>query len=277
MDSGTDLNYNEIRIVRNNIFQYSNGILKTYLGYYLPEDFSDINNYSRVQPIAIQIYFSKLVRKKDSIINTSRSFIFFTGSPLLSESLNQVKNKKNYIIVDNIIEKLFVPVNITFRDSSGSDADTVKITRLKLWYLANDEFIDCLPLNYSEKLRKELGLINEIKSGNMEADEACEAMKGDPSYLDICRFSSGSIHDVKIYPNPVTEKHVHLHYDLECSCRVSISLHSADGKMIKIFRELFMESGEHGQTLDLDVEPGYYLVSIKNEQGDNVVRKIIVQ
>lgn len=147
-----------------------------------------------------------------------------------------------------------------------------------LWYVPTPEFVSALPDRYRVPLEKELKLIASVEKGNMPPGEACKRMPGEAVLMDFCRSGSGAIAYARAWPNPAREK-LTFNYVLNEPRHISITLHDLSGKFLGELTPCGSQTaGQHQQSINLDdIASGTYLITLRTDQGEQSVQRIIVQ
>ncbi|MFH1050538.1 MAG: T9SS type A sorting domain-containing protein [bacterium] len=247
--------------------KYSEEILK-YQGW-------NINETLNIQPSAISnIEVIEIQSRKNTQPLKIASTIVFNNSPALinADSLfNSFKESSIYNLI---------PIKIGYYNLWVEDTIKSIQTEYTLWYVLNEDLVNALPERYRESLRKELELIAGIEDGTISAEEACNAIKGKESYLDLCRYESDAIKDLKVYPNPNTSNEVKLQFKLSKRCSIRIDVHELSGRLISNVGNIPCAPGEQNLILEFRrfiPSSGVYLISITTSTGEQVVRRFIVE
>ena len=89
-----------------------------------------------------------------------------------------------------------------------------------------------------------------------------------------------NIRDVKIYPNPAYSPDIYIEYTLLCNCTFQIDIHDINGKfeMNLLSSGTALSPGKQKINLNFKnrLNSGVYLITLKTNKGDVVVRKIII-
>ena len=166
-----------------------------------------------------------------------------------------------------------------------SDSVTGDYTRLyninygecTLWYYPTDEFLDALPAEIGDRLRKEIEIMKQINSGEITDVEGCEILKGEESLLGMCKMYSGKFKDLKVYPNPNQGNEISVSFlNLE-KCNLNVYLHDASGHYLADLHRGYYQDGPVDMTLPLDnLSNGIYYINVSDEKGDNAFVKFII-
>ncbi len=140
--------------------------------------------------------------------------------------------------------------------------------------------MQALPDRYRAALEKELDLIASVEEGNLPPGEICRQMAGENVLMDFCRTGSGAVSYTRVWPNPARED-LTVHYVLTAPRRVAITLHDLSGRFLtEIAGYRQQPAGAHQEKFALDreaVESGTYLVTIRTDQGEQGVQRIVVE
>ena len=170
----------------------------------------------------------------------------------------------------NLSEAKLVPV---FIKNSSTDA-----AGIVLWYVPTEDFVNNLPSRYKEQLKAELNILNEIQNSKISADNVCEVLAGNQTYLNICKQKVGAIEKMTLYPNPAYGATI-CKYKLNERKNVKISIHDINGKFIKeLQKECNQEPGVYEIKLDINnLNSGNYLVAITTDDCNQSIEKLIIK
>jgi hypothetical protein len=221
-------------------------------------------------PVAITVEFSK---SSSTGNNSNLSTMYIAGnSPALKEFANQKIFKW-----DN---KRFIPqinklLPVTFAMESG-DVNKSAI-RIHFWYYPTKELINKLPEKYREGLKKELGIVDDINSGNQTVIAGCEKMGGKDSYFGVCESSSGALGGISVFPHPVITKAKCRLY-LKESRVVSVFLYDGGGALISnVVTNQSQIAGNNDFDLPFEeLNSGIYILVAITEKNEKITTKIIV-
>jgi hypothetical protein len=228
------------------------------------------NKGTLLYPVAITVEFSK---NSTTGNNSNLSTMYVAGnSPALREFANQKVFKW-----DN---KKFIPqinklLPVTFALESG-DVNKTSL-RIHFWYYPTKELIEKLPEKYRESLKKELGIVDDINSGNQAAIAGCEKMEGKDSYFDICESSSGALGGISVFPHPVvTNAKCRLY--LKESRVVSVFLYDGGGALMgNVVANQSQTAGNNDFDLPFEeLNSGVYILVAITEKNEKITTKIIV-
>lgn len=164
------------------------------------------------------------------------------------------------------------------------DGGVSSVTTLKqgaevcLWYAPTPEFIAALPERYRSALEGEVKAIEQIARVDGSVEQVCDKIAGKPSYLEVCRMSSGAITGAVVNPNPASDQ-ASLSFALKEDRIVSVTLHDLSGRYLRHMSQgEALTTGDHAQSLDLtQLNQGAYLVAVRTERGEQAVARLIVQ
>jgi hypothetical protein len=92
-------------------------------------------------------------------------------------------------------------------------------------------------------------------------------------------MTSSGIHNVKIFPNPVSKNHFSAEFYLENKSKLNFALHNLSGHFLMDLKSAELNEGLQKIVLPLKekIKAGLYLLSITSDRGDNVVQKLIIE
>lgn len=149
-----------------------------------------------------------------------------------------------------------------------------------LWFYIDKNFAMKLPERYRTPILRELEIMEQIKRGELPPEMACEALKGEKSYLGICTANNPEIKNLQVYPNPVTEKTIHVKFRLDKKTKLTIALYKPNGEFVDNLNDANREYNADNYWLTFqkpNLENGVYMLSIADDNGNRAIRKIIVQ
>ena len=149
-----------------------------------------------------------------------------------------------------------------------------------LWFYIDKKFAMKLPERYRTPILRELDIMEQIKRGELPPEMACEALKGEKSYLGICTANNPEIKNLQVYPNPVTEKTIHVKFKLDKKTKLTIALYKPNGEFVDNLNDANREYNADNYWLTFqkpNLENGVYMLSIADDNGNRAIRKIIVQ
>ena len=135
-----------------------------------------------------------------------------------------------------------------------------------------------IPQVYAQRIQNEIDFMKKVESGTASLDDACTALKGEKSYFDLCRLSFGAIKEMFIYPNPIQNYKFTMKINLNANRQIRVELHDILGKFLLNLANYELKEGEETLQISLnsEIKPGIYLISVTTEKGEQVVQKIIV-
>jgi hypothetical protein len=223
-----------------------------------------------------------------------QSVILYDGKPGSSVTMSQISQSPflksdttlgKYIDIDNIIRKdtsgnykpliqNLLPVNITWEFVDGNDS--IK-NQVDIWFYISNEFAELLPERYRTPILNELEIISKVENGSLTPVDACKALKGEISYLGLCRMNNDILSHLSLYPNPVTDNSVNISLTPKSNCKLKIELYSYEGKYISTLKN-FENYEPHKNSIKLplgDIGQGVYILFISDEKGNSVNEKFV--
>lgn len=175
---------------------------------------------------------------------------------------------------DKLIEiNKLIPVKVKVPGAKDRNGNLIKDFSFILWYKPTDLFINELPTSVKNELKPEVAVVNST-------NDYCEksTIAGKDTYFDIWRSCSGSIENLRTYPNPATNN-VNVNFKLGEARQLTISLHDLSGKHIMTFADgMYLPAGETTRSFDItNLESGMYLVVVSSDCGEHAVQRIIKQ
>ncbi len=149
-----------------------------------------------------------------------------------------------------------------------------------LWFYIDKNFAMKLPERYRTPILRELEIMEQVKRGELQPEMACEALKGEKSYLGVCTANNPEIKNLKVYPNPVIDKTINVKFKLDKKTKLTIALYKPDGEFVENLNDINKEYNADNYTLifkNPNLENGVYMLSIADDNGNRAIRKIIVQ
>ncbi|MDQ1266475.1 MAG: type sorting protein [Bacteroidota bacterium] len=146
------------------------------------------------------------------------------------------------------------------------------------WFVPTDDFLRLLPKEIEIQIRLELDLIDKLDRGEMNSAQACEALKGLPSYFGLCAEQSANIMNLSISPNPVTAHILNLKFILKETSDIIITIHDYNGNVIQAFPSESIKAGKVEKEIRIDgkISSGIYLLSLSDDKGVRVVKRSVV-
>ncbi len=226
-----------------------------------------------------------VVISNDSVVQVSEKQIIASFSekyPTLDSAFDGMGNELTKKIMIDLNDKIFdnnvemdelirinklIPVAIDLDKTDDIEFDYI------FWFDPTADIINKLPEDVQARLEPELLALSETSS-------ICEAaaIAGEDSYLDVWRACSGSIENLKVYPNPTSGK-VNLNYELIDKRNVTVSLHDMFGNKIKTLQNSAATNmGEINKEFVLDgLEAGMYLIVVQTDKDEQAVQRVILR
>lgn len=251
-------------------------------GFYFSEHFKSNERYSKTLYVAYH-----------KIINNELRITSFSKSPLLKEKgglytelynieanwsmkiyeLNKAGKKdsidkffENMRFEENKLLSKLIPVHIKYMENKEAI----------FWFIPNEEFLKSLPERYSQMVRNELFINDNIENHEVPPELACKGFPNAESIYDICRLSSGSVKILDIFPNPAKE-FTTCKFLLTEPRVLKITLHDIEGKLIKEYKNTSYPAGENEYKLDLtSLKKGFYMLALTTDKGEQVVKRFIL-
>lgn len=213
-----------------------------------------------------EIIESKPDKLKNPVIRNKKIIIANGGNIEYKtvEKMRKIENDVDKFIKINKLIPVVVPTG-----KADENGETVSFI---FWYDPKPEFLEILPAEEREELKRELNILEE-------SEEICEAaaIAGEDAYLDIWRSCSGSIDRFSVYPNPATTK-LNVKYALGDGGKVTIALHDLFGAGVRELAAQNQAAGEHSLSFNIDgIAPGIYLVVVQTQSGEQAVQRVIVE
>lgn len=190
-----------------------------------------------------------------------------------------------YIHFDNIVRKdtsgnykpliqNLLPVNISWNLLDGIDTINIQVD---IWFYMGKEFAELLPERYRTPILNELEIISKVEDGSLAPDDACKALKGEISYLGLCRMNNEILSHLSLYPNPVTDNSLNISLTPKSNCKLKIELYNYEGKYISTLKN-FENYSPYKNSIPLslgDIGQGVYILYISDEKGNSVTEKFV--
>ncbi len=243
-------------------------MINTYSGW-------DHTDFSKTKPVYIVM---KGPQDIHGTYTNSYTSVYSDFSPILDSSMSDIRfGYIRYNSLDDIrnISKLskLLPVNFIIGDTNALDK---RVREYFIWFIVNEEFTELLPDRYRVPIRKELEIIRALESGDMDPEQACDAMRGDVSYLGLCRTSSGAIRSVSITPNPARDNFT-IRVELRSDLDLSVDLYDYTGVFISNLKTGSYKAGRIIEEMIVpELKDGVYLVMVSDKHGNQVVQKLII-
>lgn len=101
--------------------------------------------------------------------------------------------------------------------------------------------------------------------GQINAEEA---------FLDIWRTCSGSIENLRVFPNPVDDE-LRIMFDLKESREIRFSLHDMGGNNIQELKYGHYTEGVVKESLGLKhIAGGMYILAVKSDKGEIAMQRV---
>lgn len=171
-----------------------------------------------------------------------------------------------------------LPIKITLHGMMQGTKPT--ITDHYLWFYIDKNFAMKLPERYRTPILRELEIMEQIKRGELPPEMACEALKGEKSYLGICTANNPEIKNLQVFPNPVTDKKINVKFTLDKKTKLTIALYKPNGEFVSYLtgaNKEYIADNYWITVRDPKLENGVYMLSIADDNGNRAIRKIIVQ
>ncbi|MDT3740950.1 MAG: T9SS type A sorting domain-containing protein [Candidatus Kapabacteria bacterium] len=260
-------------IIINN-FQGERGI-KIQPNIYTGWDYSIWSDIAAVGMMYQSVKIAKGVQASTVVISQ------ISQSPLLkADSIND-----GYIEIDNIVKRdsmgnykpllwNLLPVRIEWKEYEGSDTIS---NNVDFWFYISRKFAELLPDRYKIPILKELDIISRVEDGLISPDDACKELKGEVSYLGVCKLKNDLFISLNIYPNPVTSNQINIGFSLKAENRLKFELYNYDGKFIgtlKDFSDYTLGNIQLNMPLP-ETGQGVYFLNISDDKGSSVNEKFI--
>ena len=225
----------------------------------------------------------KLYNSKPKYTNYIMNYIPITETMLKRIGLNFNSHDEFYgkdslgnyrPVISNVL-----PVKFTLKGEIN-DTHIPIVSDYYLWFYIDKNFAMKLPERYRTPILRELEIMEQIKRGELPPEMACEALKGEKSYLGICTANNPEIKNLQVYPNPVTEKTIHVKFSLDKKTNLTIALYKPNGEFVDNLNEANREYNADNYWITFqkpNLENGVYMLSISDDNGNRAIRKIIVQ
>ena len=196
---------------------------------------------------------------------------------ILGAASEQSTRKDFDPIRDQALLGRLVPVYFWVDDDAADGMSGPIGTEVCLWYVPTKAFIEALPERYRSSLEREITTIAEVVRSNGNVEQACDRIAGRPSYLELCRVSSGAITGASVHPNPASDAAT-LSFHLKEDRIVSVTLHDLSGRYLNhIEQGENLHAGDRTIPVDLSkLNKGAYLVAVRSTQGEQAVARLIV-
>ncbi|PKL84846.1 MAG: hypothetical protein CVV22_10740 [Ignavibacteriae bacterium HGW-Ignavibacteriae-1] len=190
-----------------------------------------------------------------------------------------------YIELDNLIKMdslgeykplygNLIPVHFSWEEYE--DGDTIQ-NQVDFWYHVSKKFAQLLPERYRTPILNELDIISQVEDGYLSPENACEALKGETSYLGICKLYNELFKSISLYPNPMTDNVLHIRFALKANSRLRFELFNYDGKFIATLKDYEdYNIGNNQISLNIpNTEQSVYFIKISDEKGNSAIEKLL--
>jgi|GEM_PF-3026274 len=166
---------------------------------------------------------------------------------------------------------LYIPVRRVEQTVNGK-VETVE------WFKPTGDLISLLPERYRVPIMLELNLLSEVQRGCITPSEACRSIPHAQSYFDMCRLDASRIKDISISPNPARTA-ASCTIDLRYGATVHLAAYTTSGVYVADLTDpVTLDPGVHEISVPLNgVAPGMYLITTTTQDGEHVVRRLIVE
>lgn len=184
-----------------------------------------------------------------------------------AQASSVVDNGEEYVQMS----ALYIPVRRVEQSATGK-VETVE------WFKPTGDLISQLPERYRVPIMLELNLLTEVQRGCITPSEACRSLPHAQSYFDMCRLDASRIKDITIAPNPARGTAL-CTIDLRYSTTIHLAAYTTSGAYVADLTEaVTLDPGVHEVTVPLNgVAPGMYLITTTTQDGEHVVRRLIVE
>lgn len=186
----------------------------------------------------------------------------------LLADLRSLRSRSADGAVDRLVDHL-IPIRVSLDDDSEG-------TNGVFWYLPTPDLLDRLPARYRTAIGAE---VEEIFGASSEGG-SCERVAGEPTYLGLCRHTSGAIAEMEVFPNPLSSSSAtRLRITLDEPRELRVTLHDAGGRYLD---ELSPSRSYGIGTHNITIPPGTFtagihLVAVGTERKEQVVQRVVVQ
>jgi len=166
---------------------------------------------------------------------------------------------------------MYIPVRRVEQGAQGR-VETVE------WFKPTGDLISLLPERYRVPIMLELNLLSEVQRGCITPSEACRSLPHAQSYFDMCRLDASRIKDITFAPNPARTV-VSCAVDLRYATTVRFAAYTTSGAYVAELTEaLMLDPGVHEVAIPLNgLSPGMYLITAATQDGEHVVRRLIIE
>jgi hypothetical protein len=167
-----------------------------------------------------------------------------------------------------------IPVHFSWEEYENGD--TIQ-NQVDFWYHVSEKFAQLLPERYRTPILNELDIISQVEDGSLSPDNACEALKGEISYLGICKLYNELFKSISLYPNPMTDDVLQIRFSLKANCKLKFELYNYDGKYIATLKD-FANYTKGNNQISLQIsnsEQSVYFIKISDDKGNSAIEKLI--
>lgn len=232
-------------------------------------------------------------QRRTSIEDKGWSMMHFANAPSMRRDRDSASDNRMASVIDAAIDEVWardfdpirnraligrlVPVYFRLEGAEIAGTNLRMNAEVCLWYVPTKAFIEALPERYRSSLEREITTIAEVVRSNGNVEQACDRIAGRPSYLELCRVSSGAITGASVYPNPASDAAT-LSFHLKEDRIVSVTLHDLSGRYLNhIEQSENLHAGDRTIPVDLSkLNKGAYLVAVRSTQGEQAVARLIV-
>ena len=184
------------------------------------------------------------------------------------------QDKESYLTKPKISR--IIPVYLSLGHREDEDSNKIKYSDVFIWYYASNEFIAKLPDRYRIPLEKEMAVADDIENGKIEQHNACEALKGEPSYFGLCQLSGGNIENAAIFPNP-TNSIFKIKFKLRSGAKVSVQVYNSTGDYVaNLINGQEFKAGLNEKEINSGLQNGVYVLIIQDDKGGKSTSKITI-
>jgi hypothetical protein len=143
-----------------------------------------------------------------------------------------------------------------------------------LWFEPSEELLKILPQEAGNQIQKEKLTLNTSES----LCETGSSFVKEESYFDVWYGCSGSVKDMKAFPNPA-RNFITVSFRLEQERTVNLKAHDMQGKQVlNIFSNKKLNAGEYNEKLELKgLNPGMYYIVIETDKGEQALQRVIIE
>jgi hypothetical protein len=229
---------------------------------------------------AVCITFQSVKYKDGEKFHTTM-FTNTSQSPLLKSdsAFGGYIDLENLIKMDSLgdykpIYGNLIPVHFSWEEYEGGDTNR---NQVDFWYHVSKKFAQLLPERYRTPILNELDIISQVEDGYLSPENACEALKGEISYLGICKLYNELFKSISLYPNPMTDNVLQIRFSLKAKCNLKFELYNYDGKFIATLKDYENYNiGNNQISLNIPItEQSVYFIKISDEKGNSAIEKLI--